>query len=193
MQVLCTHVKSYPCFIASFVRNYANTGPKIGHLDSVISRNVRQPSNRLKFSKLPGNILPFVCEFKTTPFQSSDHAVDNTTVVPTTVENEDQSEHVANNEFEGYDLEKLLHNIRQKASDRHLEVHHKTERDVHSLMTIGELANFLEAENAKDICVISVSPEKRYVDYLVVCSGSSTRHIRRMADALASEVNVDQP
>ena len=51
-----------------------------------------------------------------------------------------------------------------------------------------ELVEFLRRENARDICVIKVPPEREYVDYFVVCGGLGTRHIRTMADNLAAEV-----
>ena len=88
----------------------------------------------------------------------------------------------------GYSFEELLQNIREKSSERRRKVHARAKRDVLSLMTINELTEFLKTENAIDVSVIGVSPEKCYVDYMVICSGSSTRHIRRMAGALASKV-----
>ncbi|NXX86691.1 MASU1 protein, partial [Urocolius indicus] len=39
----------------------------------------------------------------------------------------------------------------------------------------------LRQENAKDICVIQLPPEKKYCDYFIVVSGSSTRHLHAMA------------
>ncbi|XP_061852689.1 mitochondrial assembly of ribosomal large subunit protein 1 [Colius striatus] len=39
----------------------------------------------------------------------------------------------------------------------------------------------LRQENAKDICVIQLPPEKKYCDYFVVVSGFSTRHLHAMA------------
>ncbi|XP_043820923.1 mitochondrial assembly of ribosomal large subunit protein 1 [Dromiciops gliroides] len=46
---------------------------------------------------------------------------------------------------------------------------------------IDLLVSLLRQENAKDICVIKVSPELRYTDYFVVVSGTSTRHLQAMA------------
>ena len=92
-----------------------------------------------------------------------------------------------------YSLEKLLRNV-QKArlrEDREQEetVTVKSERVQRSTpMTISELVEFLREENAKEICVIRVPPEREYVNYLVTCAGTGTRHIRRMADSLAWEV-----
>lgn len=57
-----------------------------------------------------------------------------------------------------------------------------------TMMEIDELVDVLHQENAQDICVISVPPERQYVKYFVTCSGMGTRHIGRMADNLCAEV-----
>ena len=88
----------------------------------------------------------------------------------------------------GYDFEELLRNIRKKTDEKREKLRDKVKRDENSLMSIEELTTFLQVENAQDVCVIKVPPEKQYVDYMVICSGSSTRHIRKMAMELASEV-----
>ncbi|XP_074051568.1 mitochondrial assembly of ribosomal large subunit protein 1 [Macrotis lagotis] len=46
---------------------------------------------------------------------------------------------------------------------------------------IDLLVSLLRQENAKDICVIQISPELKYTDYFVVVSGTSTRHLQAMA------------
>uniref|UniRef100_A0A4X2JRX5 Mitochondrial assembly of ribosomal large subunit protein 1 n=1 Tax=Vombatus ursinus TaxID=29139 RepID=A0A4X2JRX5_VOMUR len=46
---------------------------------------------------------------------------------------------------------------------------------------INLLVSLLRQENARDICVIQVSPELKYTDYFVVVSGSSPRHLQAMA------------
>ncbi|KAG8573157.1 hypothetical protein GDO81_012312 [Engystomops pustulosus] len=46
---------------------------------------------------------------------------------------------------------------------------------------IKTLVNLLRQENGKDLCVIKVPPEMKYVEYFVVVGGSSTRHIQAMA------------
>lgn len=46
---------------------------------------------------------------------------------------------------------------------------------------IEEVVNLLQDEKARDICVIRVPPELKYVSYLVIVTGRSTRHIRAMA------------
>ncbi|XP_013387653.1 uncharacterized protein LOC106156776 [Lingula anatina] len=47
---------------------------------------------------------------------------------------------------------------------------------------IEDLVVVLRSENAHDICVIKVPAECHYVDYMVIVSGSSARHIRAMAE-----------
>lgn len=52
-------------------------------------------------------------------------------------------------------------------------------------MNIEDLVGFLKKENALDICVIKTRGiSQNYVDYFVVVSGVSTRHIRAMAKNL---------
>ena len=58
------------------------------------------------------------------------------------------------------------------------------------LVNIEELVEFLREENASDVCVIRVPPHLDYVDYFVVCSGFGSRHLRRMAGALVTEVRM---
>ncbi|KAM8810885.1 mitochondrial assembly of ribosomal large subunit protein 1 [Eudromia elegans] len=54
--------------------------------------------------------------------------------------------------------------------------------DALSRFNIDLVVSLLRQENAKDICVIQVSPELRYCDYFIVVSGSSTRHLHAMAE-----------
>lgn len=57
--------------------------------------------------------------------------------------------------------------------------------DENGYMNIQDLVDFLKKESAMDICVIKTSGIRRsYVDYFVVVSGVSTRHIRAMAKNL---------
>ena len=58
-------------------------------------------------------------------------------------------------------------------------------------LEIKDLVDFLKKENAIDICVIRTSEDKRnYVDYFVVVSGVSSRHLRAMAKNLEQLVSV---
>lgn len=45
-----------------------------------------------------------------------------------------------------------------------------------------ELVALLEDEKAQDIRILPVPPEYHYVDYMVVATGRSTRHLRAMAE-----------
>ena len=66
----------------------------------------------------------------------------------------------------------------------------KTRHSSTPLNNVEQLVEFLKAEDARDVCVIRVPPEREYVEYFVVCSGVGTRHIRSMADNLATEVSL---
>ena len=46
---------------------------------------------------------------------------------------------------------------------------------------IEDLVQLLRSENAKDVCVISVPPEIKLVDYMVIVTGRSPRHLHAMA------------
>ena len=52
------------------------------------------------------------------------------------------------------------------------------------MFDIDELAAVLHDENAVDLCVIEVPKHFNYVDYMVMVSGRSVRHIRAMAEYL---------
>ena len=57
--------------------------------------------------------------------------------------------------------------------------------DEDGFMNIQDLVDFLKKESAVDICVIKTRGiRQNYVDYFVVVSGVSTRHIRAMAKNL---------
>ena len=97
----------------------------------------------------------------------------------------------------GYSLDELLERIAQsqREKDKQLSDVSQTKSakrqrksQYATVMNIHELVEFLRRENARDICVIKVPPEREYVDYFVVCGGLGTRHIHTMADNLAAEV-----
>ena len=46
---------------------------------------------------------------------------------------------------------------------------------------VDEMVEVLKSENGTDICVIRVPEELDYVDYLVLVTGRSLRHIKAMA------------
>lgn len=92
-----------------------------------------------------------------------------------------------------YSIDSLLETIRRRKSgekEEDIVMSRRTGAKTRSYaMDIEELVQFLREENALDLCVIRLSPEMSYVGYFVTCSGTSTRHIRRIADNLVSEVS----
>ena len=54
---------------------------------------------------------------------------------------------------------------------------------------IDDLVKLLEFEKGIDICTIEVPKERQYVDYLVIVSGLSTRHLLGMAESLRKMVS----
>lgn len=57
---------------------------------------------------------------------------------------------------------------------------------------LDELCALLRNDNARDICAISISPELKYVDYLVLATGRSTRHLLAMAEYIQWAVSFFQ-
>uniref|UniRef100_A0A8D0B8P3 Mitochondrial assembly of ribosomal large subunit protein 1 n=1 Tax=Salvator merianae TaxID=96440 RepID=A0A8D0B8P3_SALMN len=55
---------------------------------------------------------------------------------------------------------------------------------VSSVFSIDDMVSLLRQENAKDICVIELTPEMKYSNYFIIVSGSSTRHLQAMAQYL---------
>ena len=100
----------------------------------------------------------------------------------------------------GYSLDELLERIAQaqREKDKQLSdvlrtksAKRQQKSQYATFMNIHEIVEFLRQENAHDICVIKVPPEREYVDYFIVCGGLGTRHIRTMAGNLAAEVLND--
>ena len=98
----------------------------------------------------------------------------------------------------GYSFDELLDRIAAAQlrrderifHDQPAEVPQRRKRHLHrTLDNIDELVQFLREENARDVCVIRVPPEREYVEHFVVCSGLGTRHIHTMADNLAAEAS----
>ena len=90
-------------------------------------------------------------------------------------------------------LQDLLERIQRERSEQKERLMKKTRERRSAPMEISELVHFLRGENAQDICVIRVAPEREYVSYFITCSGMGTRHIRAMAENLAAEVNTILP
>ncbi|XP_063956055.1 uncharacterized protein LOC129259541 [Lytechinus pictus] len=55
------------------------------------------------------------------------------------------------------------------------------EQEKKFVFSIDDLVSVLREENAQDICVINIPKEKQYVDYFVVVTGRSLRHLKAMA------------
>ncbi|KAM5156926.1 mitochondrial assembly of ribosomal large subunit protein 1 [Mantella aurantiaca] len=49
------------------------------------------------------------------------------------------------------------------------------------MFNIKVLVNLLRQENGKDLCVIRIPPEMKYVEYFVIVGGTSTRHLQALA------------
>lgn len=47
---------------------------------------------------------------------------------------------------------------------------------------IDELVEVLKSDNAKDICVLAIPAELKYVDYICVVTGKSYRHMNAMSE-----------
>ena len=83
---------------------------------------------------------------------------------------------------------KIKHKVKgeKKRDSEGRELESRTES-----LLIDELVQLLREENAQDLCVIRVPKELGYVDYFVICTGTSRRHLLRMADTLVHEVSVE--
>ncbi|XP_030830615.1 uncharacterized protein LOC583777 isoform X1 [Strongylocentrotus purpuratus] len=55
------------------------------------------------------------------------------------------------------------------------------QREKKFVLSIDDLVSILRDENAQDICVINIPKKKQYVDYFVVVTGRSPRHLKAMA------------
>ncbi|XP_063599240.1 uncharacterized protein LOC134775651 [Penaeus indicus] len=58
------------------------------------------------------------------------------------------------------------------------------ERGRTGVFDVEELVDFLREENARDIVVIQVPPEMKYVGYMVVATSLSQRHINALAETI---------
>lgn len=100
----------------------------------------------------------------------------------------------------GYTFEELLDRIARaqlRRDERILSEHptsekSRTTRQTEPLDNIDSLVQFLRVEDAQELCVIQLPPERDYVDYFVVCSAFNTAHIRTMAENLAAEASLQQ-
>uniref|UniRef100_D3TRF4 Mitochondrial assembly of ribosomal large subunit protein 1 n=1 Tax=Glossina morsitans morsitans TaxID=37546 RepID=D3TRF4_GLOMM len=80
-----------------------------------------------------------------------------------------------------FDVEKeRQHQREQTVPDHSSQVNLK--RGIRGVFDIDSLVEVLRKEGAEDIFVCSVPTELKYVDYLVVCSGRSHRHLTAIAE-----------
>lgn len=59
---------------------------------------------------------------------------------------------------------------------------------MHSEQLIELVQEQLENIKARDIVVINVSARASFTDYMVICSGNSSRHVRSIADNINTEM-----
>jgi ribosome-associated protein len=58
-----------------------------------------------------------------------------------------------------------------------------------SKLKTKKIVEFLENKKAKDIVVINIERMSTLADYFVICSGTSTMHIKTLADELEDKMN----
>ena len=57
-----------------------------------------------------------------------------------------------------------------------------------SKVKVDKIVEFLEAKKAKDISIINIKEVTILSDYFVVCSGTSTTHIKTLSDELETKM-----
>ncbi|CAH1396191.1 unnamed protein product [Nezara viridula] len=85
------------------------------------------------------------------------------------------------------DMEEELAELDKRSKIKIISRKHKVDekiltRGVTGVFEIQELVHYLKEDNAKDIFVVKVPTELKYVDYFVVVSGKSQRHILGLAE-----------
>ncbi|KAF7708408.1 mitochondrial assembly of ribosomal large subunit protein 1 [Silurus meridionalis] len=68
------------------------------------------------------------------------------------------------------------------ARDSYTHNHRQQQQHGGAVFNLDVLVSLLREENAADICAIRVSDELKYTDYFIIVSGSSTRHLKAMAE-----------
>lgn len=90
-----------------------------------------------------------------------------------------------------FDDKNVVHNETKKS--KRVFGRHEYEFDANGYLSVDNVVKFLRQEAAFDICAIETSGAKRaYVDYFIVVSGVSHRHIRAMSKNLEQLVSVNQ-
>lgn len=57
------------------------------------------------------------------------------------------------------------------------------------MIDIHELVDVLQQENAVDLCVVSIPPQVKFADYMVVVCGKSSRQLMGMAKFVSRYVS----
>lgn len=53
---------------------------------------------------------------------------------------------------------------------------------IHGVFDLEDLVDLLQGNNAEDIFVVSIPPEVNYVDYIVIVTGKSRKHMLGIAE-----------
>lgn len=56
---------------------------------------------------------------------------------------------------------------------------------------LSQLITILEDAKASDLVYFNVSEQTNITDYMLICSGRSTRHLKAIADRLTQQIKVD--
>ncbi|KAK7508066.1 hypothetical protein BaRGS_00001031 [Batillaria attramentaria] len=91
------------------------------------------------------------------------------------------STHVEIEDFGDYDQEEE-EELEEGVQKIHVPI--SLERGTAGVFDVEEIVTVLEDQNGVDVQVISVPPEARFVDQMVIVSGKSLRHMRAMASTL---------
>ncbi|MCX8131081.1 MAG: ribosome silencing factor [Clostridia bacterium] len=59
------------------------------------------------------------------------------------------------------------------------------------MRSLDKIVEILESKKAKDISVISIKEISILADYFVICSGTSSTHIKALADELEEKMKED--
>lgn len=81
-----------------------------------------------------------------------------------------------------YDYEEVDVDYEDEEEDKVVQLPISLQRGATGVFDVEELVELLRDENARDICVMSVPQEYSYVDYMVIVSGKSKRHLLAMAE-----------
>ncbi|XP_042867488.1 uncharacterized protein LOC122250204 [Penaeus japonicus] len=84
-----------------------------------------------------------------------------------------------------YDYDEEQRRLAEGIVEEEMEVEELVlERGRTGVFDIEELVDFLREENARDIAVIQVPPEMKYISYMVIVTSLSQRHINALAETI---------